>query len=87
MSLLVLFSFSSLLIKNWPLAASRGSAPNWGTGECRGPGGGVEGTRPGAEIAIPLLLIRLNEKRAGMGVLGGPLGGPRGGLCGPLEGL
>ena len=57
-----------------------------GDGGTAGPGWGVEGTRPGAEIRYPII-VRNRTKRAGMGVLGGPLGGPRGGLCGPLEGL
>ncbi len=57
-----------------------------GDGEAPGPGWGVEGTRPGAEIGPPIW-SQYRKKNGPGGVPGGPLGGPRGGLCGPLGGL
>ena len=58
-----------------------------GDGCAPGPGWGVEGTRPGAEIGSPHYNRKKNHEKGPRGVPGGPLGGPRGGLCGPLEGL
>jgi hypothetical protein len=68
--------------KIYPLVASRGSAPIWGTGSRRWPWGAPPGGSPGPTRHRAPIMAKNPEKQALGGVPGGPLGGPRGGLCG-----
>jgi hypothetical protein len=68
--------------KSHPLVASRGSAPDWGTGSRSWPWGAPPGGVPGADPSTGPGLMPQAEQRRPRGGPGGAPGGPRGGLCG-----
>jgi hypothetical protein len=85
MSLLVVFLVCFFVYNtNLPLVASRGSAPNGGTGSRRWPWGAPPGGPPGPTRHRAPGSLPTSPKHGPGGVLGGPLGGPLGGsLWGP----
>jgi hypothetical protein len=68
---------------NWPLVASRGSAPNWGTGSGSWPWGAPPGGSPGPTRHPAPNVLTPNSKKARGGSWGGPWGGPGGVSVGP----
>jgi translation initiation factor IF-2 len=74
----VFFVFCSSNNKPHPLVASRGSAPNWGTGSRSWPWGAPRGGPRGRPVIGPRFLIQKAINRPWGGPGGAP-GGPRGG--------
>jgi hypothetical protein len=77
------FGVVSFKIRDIPLVASRGSAPNWGTGSRSWPWGAPPGGSPGpTRHRAPIMRKRPNEGPWG-GPGGAPGGAPGGSLWGP----
>jgi hypothetical protein len=89
MSLLVVFLVCFFVYNtNLPLVASRGSAPNWGTGSRSWPSGAPPGWHARAPSHRAPGCIPPSQKTGPGGGLGGPPGGARGGAPGgPFVGV